>query len=65
MLIDENNSTTDHKCDCGKPNKEGNFECNICKKYFCEVCPNGPLEENCLECMMVEMKPRSSTPIQL
>ena len=27
MLIDENNSTTDHKCDCGKPKKEGNFEC--------------------------------------
>ena len=63
MLIDEDKLNEIQNCDCGKPNKEGNFECFNCGKVFCEACPNRPLEDNCLECLIVDSRPRSSTPI--
>ena len=45
MLIDEDKLNEIQNCDCGKPNKEGNFECFNCGKVFCEACPNRPLED--------------------
>ena len=63
-LIDMDNSIETENCQCGKPNKSENFKCKDCEKYFCEKCPSGPIENNCLECIMVEAGIVSSTPIQ-
>ena len=63
-LIDMDNSIETENCQCGKPNKSENFKCKDCEKYFCEKCPSGPIENNCLECIMVEAGIVSSTPIK-
>ena len=43
------NSVEEEMCQCVKLNKDGNFKCNICGKYFCNLCPTGPVENNCVE----------------
>ena len=65
MIIDDYKLADIANCDCGKANKEENFECFNCGKVFCETCPNRPVEDNCLECLIAESKPRSSTPIRI
>ena len=35
-------------CERGKPNKEENFKCENCMRYFCKNCPNRPIENQCI-----------------
>ena len=58
------NSVEEENCQCGKPYKDKNFKCNICRKYFCNRCPTGPVDNNCLECLLSESRPITSTPIK-
>ena len=43
----------DEECGCGKPNKVENFKCDDCGKVFCDKCPDAPIGENCLACMII------------
>ena len=61
--IEVENSPSVETCQCGKPDKKVNFECQDCGKHFCVDCPTAPIDDNCLECMMlVESYPVTSTP---
>ena len=51
---DESNEIhVDEECECGKPNKKENFKCDVCGKIFCDKCPDAPIGENCLPCMII------------
>ena len=71
MIIDDNDDEhddfesmhVDQKCQCeGK--KEIIFECKDCRNVFCEDCPNSPIGNNCVECMIIETTPISPTPVK-
>jgi hypothetical protein len=62
-IVVDNSAVVD-QCECGKPKNEENFNCIKCGKYFCTKCPTGPIESNCLLCLMSESRPISSTPIK-
>ena len=55
-------------CVCLNLVEEDAFQCNSCRKYFCENCPTGPLifdsQTECLECLGLDddKKIYTSTP---
>ena len=49
-------------CQCRKSNDIENYKCKDCDKIFCKNCPTGPVGEHCLECILVEFRPATSTP---
>ena len=74
-MSEENHDHTDKEkvveisngyCECGSQTDGNNFQCKECKKYFCEICPAGPLkldnQTNCLECIDIDNKIYASTP---
>ena len=69
MNVDEVNKVTKvdksaniEYCQCGKSNYIENFKCKDCDKIFCKNCPTGPVGIHCMECILVELRPATSTP---
>ena len=64
MQFDIENASEIKHCNCGKPYKTENFKCTDCGKNFCDMCPDAPIGENCLACLIVEARPMTSAPIK-
>ena len=60
----EENVHVDKNCQCEKSRKQIIFECIDCRNAFCEDCPTGPVGSHCIECMLIETRPLSSTPVK-
>ena len=57
IIVNTGNLTEIQNCQCGKPTKQENFNCDECRKHFCNNCPTKPIGEHCLECLVNESTP--------